>query len=508
MKLVGIQLCDFRAFPGEFKLELKDGCNLLLHGENGSGKSSLALALREFFTLERPFPRPIEPYAHIFPDPAKNHPQVQLTFSTATGTEKMAWQKAQPHPLEVVPAGTPNPTTQTQRETLMAVSRCSGFFDYRALLRASLSSKSDGLPEQLFLLFVENLLAGFRVKVSGAEKPLGELWADLKKAKPFSRRKGHMAAVNYGAKQFDDAFKPFLDQLTAKTNEYLTHFPNHRMKVSFDYPGSSFAKATKLLTGKAITPVIEFNGKKIDGHHEFLNEARLTALALSTFLAAVKLADSDPANPDPLRLLVLDDVLIGLDLNNRFPLLELLRAEFPRHQIVLMTHDLVWFDIAKEYTTDWDTWAYARLYEEPTGPAEPDFPRFERLKPNMDDLQVARGYLYVGDLRAAAVYIRAAYEAKMKTICEKSGIAVGYKKDPAKVSADALWRGILRRHAEMKKNTKEFLDPTLIPRISAVRSAVLNRLSHTGASSLTAVELTVALQTITDFRSSTIPFNP
>lgn len=59
-----------------------------------------------------------------------------------------------------------------------------------------------------------------------------------------------------------------------------------------------------------------------------MNEARLTALALSAFLAAVSLTDADPANPDPLRLLVLDDVLIGLDLNNRLPLLELLRTRF------------------------------------------------------------------------------------------------------------------------------------------------------------------------------------
>jgi ABC-type uncharacterized transport system ATPase subunit len=52
---------------------------------------------------------------------------------------------------------------------------------------------------------------------------------------------------------------------------------------------------------------------------------------------------------DPLRLLILDDVLIGLDLNNRLPLLELLRTKFPRHQILLLTHDLVWFDIAREH---------------------------------------------------------------------------------------------------------------------------------------------------------------
>lgn len=39
---------------------------MLLHGENGSGKSSLASALREFIALDRPMPRPIDPLAHAF----------------------------------------------------------------------------------------------------------------------------------------------------------------------------------------------------------------------------------------------------------------------------------------------------------------------------------------------------------------------------------------------------------------------------------------------------------
>ena len=52
MKLVRVQLKDFRAFPGDFDLALPGGCNLLVHGENGSGKSSLAVALREFIALK------------------------------------------------------------------------------------------------------------------------------------------------------------------------------------------------------------------------------------------------------------------------------------------------------------------------------------------------------------------------------------------------------------------------------------------------------------------------
>ena len=298
----------------------------------------LALALREFFTLERPFPRPIEGYANVFADSTTSQPLVKLTFRDALGNREISWQKALAHPLEVSSGAAS--TTTAEREMLMGISRCSGFFDYRALLRASLSSQPVSLAEQLFLLFADSLLSGFRVRVGGSESSVGELWLKLKDTAPQTRHEWHMSSANSVAKRFDSAFRPFLDQLTAKTNEYLATFPNCKIKVRFEYPGSSFSKATKLLTGKAVNPTVEFNGRAVGGHNEFLNEARLTALALSMFLAAVKLADSDPSNPDPLRLLVLDDVLIGLDLNNRFPLLELLRTQFPQHQILLLTHDL------------------------------------------------------------------------------------------------------------------------------------------------------------------------
>ena len=290
----------------------------------------MALALREFFTLERHLPRPIEPFANVFANPATRQPMVQLTFRDAAGDEEIKWQTALPHPLEVgSPSASPVSTTQQQREMLMAVSRRSGFFDYRALLRASLASKFGTLPEQLFLLFVENLLAGFRVTIHGIERSVGEMWSQLRATEPRSRRDSHMSSANGVARRFDDAFRPFLTQLTGKANDYLGYFPNNRIKVTFDYPGSSFARTTKLLTGRAVNPAIEFNGKKLEAYQDFLNEARLTAIALAIFLAAVKLADSDPTNPESLRLLVLDDVLIGLDLNNRLPLLELLCTEFP-----------------------------------------------------------------------------------------------------------------------------------------------------------------------------------
>jgi len=520
MKLTQIQLRDFRAFAGELNLPLPDGCNLLLHGENGSGKSSLSCSLREFFTFNQdsaltPTKKPIIPYRHSFPDtnptPKPRVAQVKLTFTDAANPSAIiAWDESQLHPMETGDGRQPEPATPAQRENIVAVSRCSGFFDYRALLRASLTRHAEKLPEQLFDLFAETLLAGFRVRTGGGEQTIGKLWSDAKKAKPRYRYKKGLKAANDVVEIFDRAFRPFLEQVKDKANEFLNYFPNHRLRiVKLDYTGSSYPKATLELTGKAIIPEIEFNGQKVDDHQEFLNEARLTALGLSVFLAAVALADANPADPDPLRLLVLDDVLIGLDLNNRLPLLELLRTEFPRHQILILTHDLVWFEIAKEHTTDWGSWNYSRLFEEPAGPTEPMLPRIQRLKPDVDDLKIAKDYLDAGDLRASAVYIRAAYESCLRNICQKKTVAVPFHSNPKSVKVEALWQALNDLHdAQVAAGTGELLNPALIPRVNAIRSAVLNRLSHSGASSLTSTELKMALQTIQDLRHSKIPFKP
>ena len=48
MKIKNIKLKNYRAFYGEYNIDV-DGKNLLIYGENGSGKSSLYYALRDFF---------------------------------------------------------------------------------------------------------------------------------------------------------------------------------------------------------------------------------------------------------------------------------------------------------------------------------------------------------------------------------------------------------------------------------------------------------------------------
>jgi len=49
MKISRIEIQNFRAFNGLYAIELPEPCtNLLVYGENGSGKTSLYLALKYF----------------------------------------------------------------------------------------------------------------------------------------------------------------------------------------------------------------------------------------------------------------------------------------------------------------------------------------------------------------------------------------------------------------------------------------------------------------------------
>ncbi len=214
------------------------------------------------------------------------------------------------------------------------------------------------------------------------------------------------------------------------------------------------------------------------------------------------MADSNPTDLDPLRVLVLDDVLIGLDISNRLPLLELLRVEFPYHQIMLLTHDELWFSIAREHTQHWGSWRSAQLFVEITGHSDPAVPR---LRDTTDDLAVAQRYLDGSDLRSAAVYIRAAFESKLRKTCEDQNLKLAYKQDVKKVSAQMLWDAVLARHNEMVAAGGEFLDSNLIPGVNAVRSQILNRLSHDGGLGLTRTDVQTAIATMGALRGSNIP---
>jgi hypothetical protein len=74
---------------------------------------------------------------------------------------------------------------------------------------------------------------------------------------------------------------------------------------------------------------------------KYLSESHLNSLGICLFLASAKLFNK--VN----RFLVLDDIVTSFDLGHRRRLLRLIKDEFNDWQIILLTHEHLWFEMIK-----------------------------------------------------------------------------------------------------------------------------------------------------------------
>jgi hypothetical protein len=179
----------------------------------------------------------------------------------------------------------------------------------------------------------------------------------------------------------------------------------------------------------------------------FLNEARLTACALALWFAALirtRPRTLAPGQTYP-RVLVLDDVLLGLDMDHRRPLLEVLQVPFAEWQVVLLTHNRAWYELAKQRLPD--DWHRAELFAVRVGDHESPL-----LKDDEDHLYRTLHFLGEDpstalsiDVKAAAVHLRTKMELIVKNACEDFRIPVPYQRDLRQIKLSTLW-GLLTGH--------------------------------------------------------------
>jgi len=220
-----IVIRDFRFFPGNetYTFELgNEGKNLLLFGENGSGKSSFFQGLRILLS-ESPPPRPFEAYRNLFYPGEEGTITIELTVGMP---QDVTWAYGEPHPAE------------SGVSTFFDLARRATFLDYKALLRTNLFHE-DAECINLFPLLVETLLRD-------AELPDGQTvyqhWNALRTFLPkdatlFDDGEEHDAwptseeQVNESAKQFRDQLDDILNKsaggdksLVDRANALLSKF--------------------------------------------------------------------------------------------------------------------------------------------------------------------------------------------------------------------------------------------------------------------------------------------
>ena len=273
------------------------------------------------------------------------------------------------------------------------------------------------------------------------------------------------ATQDYLKSKFNPGLKQLLIDIEADTNTFIQYFKvNIKVKLEFNeitYHGY------QNLSGNNINLLIDFCDKSIPKHQFFLNEARLSALAISLYLASIRVNPLSGA----LKVLVLDDLLIGLDMSNRLPLLRILKDHFiivkpeEEFQIVMTTYDKIWYELVKSYFGE-DKWKYIEIYTRSLNDTDFEIPI---IKSDNGYLNKAKYYLTENDYKASAVYLRTEFERLVKRICDNRKLSVEYNRNQKEVLSDDFWRSI-------KEQTD--IDQTLISEIEIHRGVVMNPFSH------------------------------
>ncbi len=409
-RLHRIEIKNFKAFR-EFTLDLQ-GRHLLVYGPNGSGKSSLYWALYTFLQSARKATPGVAKYF----DPADTQNLLNIY------EQGEATPKAGEIALTLRDISTKNDTTyrisQTthgthQQPTILKGDLASDFITYRFFFGFSHFRNSE--KHNLWPLFEKEILP-FCVS-TGGKVPV-DCWNAIKSGNPnpnASRGLGGAQAYNDFSKNVTDfaAILPgIVDAISTEAQRfYDAHFAigdpaKVTLKLGVTTPPAF--TGTNQQSCQFTIPAVEFgiqiDGKTVNRPQAFLNEAKLTQLALSVRFAAslVNLNESD------LKLLVLDDLLVSLDMSNRMKVVEILLSEtFAGYQKIILTHELGFFrEFRRRLGANHPEWCFLRLEGNAASRIE--------AKTEKTDIQKAEDYLHGYSLDEAALCLRKACEDTSK----------------------------------------------------------------------------------------------
>lgn len=398
-----IEIENARAYYDRLPIALDRGENLLLYGENGSGKTSLYKSLRDFI---QSFYAPVE-YTPNRYKAAGETGEVMLSIGDYDeGTNSVAGAVN----YSLAPGADNTHIENTAFMKALALSK--GFLNYRDLLKVYLYDETD---PNLFDFFVNHLLGNHVPVAQGRSIAINKEWnrLNVNLYEVHDRRTNqHRLGLSQLA-EFEVMLRSVLDNLFDEVNQYLDkYFDNFELAIDYELKPMDFLYHRWKWEWEVVQDLrlkIALGDSDINDYTEGLNEARLSAIAICLYLAALR------ANPgSEMRMMFLDDIFIGIDSSNRWPILRILENEFADFQIIIATYDRSWYCLARNYLMNHraDRWKCVNLFSLPKQVNGQNL-FVPVLTVGTSDFDKAKEYLHGQrpvDLPAAANYFRKALE--------------------------------------------------------------------------------------------------
>lgn len=493
MKIQSITINKYKAFTKEETIPV-GGSNVFIYGENGSGKSSFYYALKDFFQ------------SSVETVQMSSLRNFNLTDGGTDCSIGVKFDNETDYSIDE------NGRTTNVTEIIDA-NRLKSFLTYKHLLGVHNVKVTEKL--EVFNLVVLGVLKHFKSETITGNFELGELYLNAvnesKKTsgrkKDFSTAKRKAKSVNEKAELFNNAFKKLFEKPEAgEVNvDYLAPEVNYFLSKMYPELTVEFRRQTlrvdakgNLTGGKLYLDIIQDNNSIDSRSPQFsLNEAKLSAIAISIFLGAIKRQSRFSPKLKPL---FLDDILIGLDNENRLKLLNLLKEKdvpeadkiFKHFQIFITTYDRHWYEVAK---INLPGWKFIEFYKSADGP--------RIIHNDKTNLEKARAYFDAFDFPAAANYLRKECERLLlDKLVETYTVGEGLKGLIKPPKLETLIDRLKIYYTELG------IDPPndLVDSLQIYKSILLNPMSHSDIESpIYRNDLELAFQTIQDLEAIVLP---
>ena len=500
-RIKSITLRNFKFFYGsetkqpQNKIELNQN-HLLLYGENGSGKSSIYWALYTFLQSSLKSDDQIEKY--FIP----NHPEnLRNRFAKDSDDSGIVIEFIDERGTitKEISSRTRNTISDS---TVLKINASSDFLNYKYLSKLYDFRNSEEIDlfdwfEREILMFVdfEEGYTDHQGKISSSTLA-SDWWHFISKSTDDLPYNGNVVSVSsteyirYKTQtipKFVELLKSFLRKITTSANQILTNEFDEKFSIDFnvesiecDYNKYVSQRAKDGILHRPKIPLkvvfdhakLNLTSKGIDKPHTFLNEARLTAIALAIRLAML---DQRPLLPNTARLLILDDLLLSLDMSHRDKVLDIILGFVDDYQLIILTHDRAFFNLCKNRIKnrikeeDEFKWEFKEMYQSENKlnipcPFIPD---------KKDYLDLATKYLNEFDYPACANYLRKECERVISKILPKNML---YKDDLDSGSIKLFLDGLI---GKLKTYFEEIgVDYSPFEKLKEHKDILMNPLSH------------------------------
>ncbi len=484
-KIKSLKLSNFKFFREEETISL-NGKHLLLFGENGSGKSSVFWGLYTLLEASMKTAAKTDKYFKSLSDSDESLVNIFANEMSCISSKKTHYNSY----IELEDDGNIKYSLSILDNSICGDNgakesrKATDFINYQAIFKFQEFKNSE--PSDLYDVFCYSILpyvsfASFLWKgrtLSNAN----DIWAAYKEGPGTTiNMRGHVIQVYKDSQDYKDFLlleghfnsecQKLIDFINNAARETMIKL-GYNVVFNLEYTKPSHKKKDKKYEWNAFRvslKITEYNNKHvlIDKPHTFLNEAKMAAVATTIRLAILDYRIGSAAS-NALKVLVLDDMMISLDMSNRDKLLDLLLTNFSnKYQILFLTHDKSLYNFVdykiKQHKQDKD-WLRKEMYVGECETTKKEFPVM--IDSECNPFEKAKKYYAAKDFTTASIYIRQSLERILSSSLPDE---LKKKADGQFVDLEYLWR--------MTKERYNF-DQTIIALFEQAKRVLLNPSAH------------------------------